>query len=313
MGLGQALTVSGVAAAMVAACLALAVWIQSRKPSIRWRVDADHPLLPDHRLSLDLERLEAVRPFLEAGFYSGKYSSRALDPSVVVLRLRNSGRRPVQKHEWVTPLTFTFPDREVITARIEPAHRRNLSADLYLNLLAGSRVFIRKEILSPNDEVRLVVLLSGRGHGIQADGRLERGRLVQDRLEPLRPRFRLLFAAAEAALVCLAIGLPAAPAFFGKPVQLVHVSGTWGWPVVVALLSLLLGVVGFAVGGALPMVRVARPQATAWSALGRGYLDALAVPWQRLPPPTPTEESAQSDFTSDLLALLTMLGAEDAR
>lgn len=299
----QALIASSAAAAVVAAVLALRVWLEFRTSYIRWRIDADYALMP-HGPE------EFTHPYLIEGFGRGHAYRVASNPSVVVIRLRNS---PVKSHHLKDGLVFTFPGREVIAAKVDAALRHLPATALDWDPSGGGReVVIREEFLSASNEFRLVVLLSGSGQGAEARGWLVGGRVVQERPEPFRPRRRLAFAATEAVLLCLAVGLPLASAlaFSGRSF---HLSGSWGWPVFVALMSLLLGVAGFAVGRALPRnySLPPPPPASGWRALGRGYLDAVTLPWLRPPPSAPTPESAEPDLAAELRAVLTRLGADD--
>ena len=67
---------------------------------------------------------------------------------------------------------------------------------------------------------------------------------------------RLLTVAVTFFVIGLVIGLPIA--FLWRPARSIHVSASWGWPAFIAVLSLLLGAVGFAVGRALPSAGVRR-------------------------------------------------------
>jgi hypothetical protein len=101
----------------------------------------------------------------------------------------------------------------------------------------------------------------------------------------------------------------------------VRVSGSWGWPVFVGVLSLLLGAVGYLAGRNLPRAgsrprgasRNAdseRPPAGSWRSLGRGYLDALAFPFPHREPSS-AWLATERDLATDLRQLLAQLGADD--
>jgi hypothetical protein len=196
------LSASAFIAAVIAAGIVLRVMAWAR---VGWRVDVDQPPPSDGPAVRRDGRRMRRRVSIE-------YPRLVDDRSLVVLRLRNSGLRRVRGQDWMG-LSFTFPGRKVITAETEPASAKDLVQAGPQQ--GGSQLVISTMSLRPRDKpVRLVVLLSGSGRGVEARGALLDGEIVQERWDSLRSRHRLAFAASEALLLFLAAGVVVTWAFF---------------------------------------------------------------------------------------------------
>jgi hypothetical protein len=185
---------SGLAAAVLAVWLVLRLRPRSRTLAIGWRVDTDQPLRSDDPAA---PGDTGWMTFTLGGDLIGSYHARVDDPSVVILRLRNAGRRPIRDDDWGARLAFTFPGRGVVAAEVVETTTARAAADRGFDFdvdqvpTGGSRLVLRAVRLDPKDKaVMLAVLLSGRGHGIQASGLLRGGRIIQER--PGHLRLRLL-------------------------------------------------------------------------------------------------------------------------
>jgi hypothetical protein len=188
------LSASGLAAAGFAVWLALRLRTRAGMLAVGWRVDADQPLWPDDPGAL---RGTGRTDFTLGGDLLGSYDSLVDDPSVVVLRLRNAGRRPIRNDDWGARLAFTFPGRAVVAAEVAETEEARVTArhlvDFHFDQVppGGSKLVIWPVSLDPRDKaVTLAVLLSGRGYGIQASGLLRNGTIVKER--PRRLRLRVL-------------------------------------------------------------------------------------------------------------------------
>jgi hypothetical protein len=159
-------------------------WAGSQPPAVGWRVEADRPRPRDW----DMPQDEGWTTLTLSGDLIGGYSAEVDDPSVVVLRVRNAGRRKIRDDDWEERLAFTFPGRKVIAVETIATTTGPGPAERFLDLnieqlpLGGSRLVIREVLLDPKDKaVRVAVLLSGPGRGIEASGLLRGGRIVQER------------------------------------------------------------------------------------------------------------------------------------
>jgi hypothetical protein len=185
----QALLGASGLAAVLAVWLVLRLRRGSRTLTVGWRVDADQALRPDRAAA---PRDSDWMTFTLGSDLIGSYHSLVDDPSVVILRLRNAGRRPIRDDDWGARLAFTFPGRvvaaaEVVETKTAPAAGHQFAFDVDQVPTGGSKLVMKAVRLDPKDEaVRLAVLLSGRGHGVQASGLLRRGRIVQERPGHLR-------------------------------------------------------------------------------------------------------------------------------
>ncbi len=183
---------SGLAGAVLAAWPVFRLRPGSRTLTVGGRVFADLALRP---LQPAAPRETDWMTFTLGGNLIGSYHDLVDDPSVVILRLRNAGRRPIRDEDWGARLAFTFPGRvvaaaEVIETKTAPAAGHPFDFDIDQVPTGGSKLVLRTVCLNPKDKaVRLAVLLSGQGHGIQASGLLRRGRIVQERPGHLRLRF----------------------------------------------------------------------------------------------------------------------------
>ncbi|MFD0743654.1 PstS family phosphate ABC transporter substrate-binding protein [Phytohabitans flavus] len=148
-------------------------------------------------------------------------------PSMVSLRIKNSGVLDIAESDYELPVTVPFPDRNVIRAEIAEARSQDRADDQWRDMLAGHPGFKvrRHEVvlppvhLNPRDRFKLVVLLSGESTGEELDcrGRIKGGRIIGDthprRITRTRvlAGFALLFAGALAVVLAVQPGLVPLP------------------------------------------------------------------------------------------------------
>jgi ABC-type phosphate transport system substrate-binding protein len=106
-------------------------------------------------------------------------------PSLVLLRVRNTGFSGVRRAGIRRPLTFTFPGRTVVEyvvtdchgitpEEIQPPGESELS-------VVDNRIILPRFPMRTRASFKLLVLLSGPGNGVLGKGRLRRGRVVHER------------------------------------------------------------------------------------------------------------------------------------
>jgi phosphate transport system substrate-binding protein len=109
------------------------------------------------------------------------------DPSLVLLRVRNSGFTTIREADFRRPITFTFPDREVKEFSVTDC--RGVTREMIQppGGLAASvidnRIYLPKFPMKRRASFRLLVLLSGTGREVYGKGRIRRGRVVRESLQ----------------------------------------------------------------------------------------------------------------------------------
>jgi hypothetical protein len=173
----------GLVPALVAAIGAVAVvWLAfavSGWRRITWREHMDAPV---SLLPRQARRGE--------GWAEGRVLTRqheeVTNPSLVLLRVRNSGFATVREADIRRPISFTFPGREVkefsvtdcrkVTRQmIQPPGMRDAS-------IVDNRIYLPRFPLKRRASFKLLVLLSGTDRGVFGKGRLRRGSVVRESL-----------------------------------------------------------------------------------------------------------------------------------
>ena len=191
---------------VIAAVVAvLAVWIGislSRWRRITWREHMDAPV--------SLVPKGARRGGTGTAWKVFARHQEVADPSLVLLRVKNSGFTSVSEADIRRPITFTFPGREVREFTVTDC--RGVASE---NIKAPSAVVTENRILLPRFAMRrrasfkLLVLLSGTGGGVHGKGYIRRGRIVRE----TRGRGRLARNAAFGGALALLLGLQAGVTF----------------------------------------------------------------------------------------------------
>lgn len=112
------------------------------------------------------------------------------DPSLVLIRVSNSGRIDIVKDDFEAEIQFNFGSRQVESVEVfeaKPAAlNRILQPDPNTNpnqvglTSGGSRISLPKFALNRGDRFKLLVLLSGKGNTVEGDAQLESGNFVED-------------------------------------------------------------------------------------------------------------------------------------
>jgi phosphate transport system substrate-binding protein len=109
------------------------------------------------------------------------------DPSLVLLRVRNSGFTTVREADIRRPITFTFPGREVKEFTVTEC--RGVRPEMIQPPGASAASVVENRIYLPRFSMRrrasfkLLVLLSGVDRGVFGKGRIRRGNVVRESLQ----------------------------------------------------------------------------------------------------------------------------------
>ena len=131
------------------------------------------------------------------------------EPSLVLLRVRNSGFAVISKAAIRRPLMFTFPGREVQEFTVTDC--RGVARELIqppgesVAAITGNRIVLPKIPMKRRASFKLLVLLSGPGRSVIGRGRIRRGKVVRESLV----RSPLVRNAAFGAVLALLVGIQA--------------------------------------------------------------------------------------------------------
>lgn len=127
-------------------------------------------------------------------------------PSLVLLRVRNSGLAGISDAGVRRPITFTFPGRNVIEYAVTDC-RGGITWDMIApsggtaGSVVGNRIILPSFPMQRRAGFRLLVLLTGDGHGVLGKGRVRGGRVIHETRRS-SPRVRnIVFGTALALLV----------------------------------------------------------------------------------------------------------------
>jgi hypothetical protein len=129
--------------------------------------------------------------------YHGPYTADLRPGRLVLLGIRNPGLIPVRSTDFITPLTFTFPGQQILSAQISPgpAARSALPPAIRLPAantlepgpgdLDSARIQLTGDfLLRPKDGYAVTLLLSGtpaaHSRPIQQEGALADGKIITD-------------------------------------------------------------------------------------------------------------------------------------
>jgi hypothetical protein len=170
-----------VPALIVAICVVAGVWLAAALSGwrrITWREHMDAPV---SLLPRQARRGE--------GWAEGRVLTRQQEevakPSLVLLRVRNSGFTTVREADIRRQISFTFPGRQVkefavtdcrkVTRQlIQPPGWQHTS-------IVENRIYLPRFPMKRRASFKLLVLLSGTDRGIVGKGRLRRGSVVRRR------------------------------------------------------------------------------------------------------------------------------------
>ena len=157
-----------------------AVWLVVSVPrwrQISWRDQTDTPInfLPKEA------RLDGT---WAAAWTVMVHHREVVLPSLVQLRVRNSGLSAISRTRLRRPVTFTFPGREVV--EIAVVDLRGVSRDeislpgMTAATITGNRILLPRFRMPRGASFKLLVLLSGPGRGVHGKGRFRGGRVVHE-------------------------------------------------------------------------------------------------------------------------------------
>lgn len=144
--------------AFLALLFSISTWIirrRSHRKLINYRLHHDVPI----EAHPDMEGMAELAVRLEG--------NDVANASMALLRVQNSGHAVITKADFVTPLSFEFPGRTVIAAKISEPEPSGLLREIANDpvsgrvTFSGSRVELPPMHLNRNDRFRLLVLLSG--------------------------------------------------------------------------------------------------------------------------------------------------------
>jgi ABC-type phosphate transport system substrate-binding protein len=137
-------------------------------------------------------------------------------PSLVLLRIRNSGFRNIRRADMRAPLTFTFPGRavkEFTVTDCRKVSRQEIQPHGGSLAETDAAIALPRFALKRRAGFKLLVLLSGAGRGVVVDGWLEHGSVLPE--SPLRSAVTRNIAFASVLL--LLIGVQAGITFSQSP------------------------------------------------------------------------------------------------
>jgi phosphate transport system substrate-binding protein len=161
-------------------------WLVLSVPRLRqvsWRDQVDTPL--------DLLPKEARLSGAWAGWRVLVNQREVAQPSLVLLRVRNSGLSAIRVTGIRRPVTFTFPGRDVVEYAVTEC-RGGITWDMVAppfgapvsghaaGTVVGNRIILPRFPMARRSGFKLLVLLTGDGHGVIGKGRLRGGQVVHE-------------------------------------------------------------------------------------------------------------------------------------
>lgn len=142
-------------------------------------------------------------------------------PSMVLLRIRNSGLGTIRRADVRQPLTFTFPGREVKEFTVTDCHgvsRQEIQPPGEMLPPVEDTISLPRFPMRRKSGFKLLVLLSGAGRGIGVNGRLRRGSVLHESRSPGPLTQNIVFGSVLLLLVGIQAGItfsqsPALPSY----------------------------------------------------------------------------------------------------
>lgn len=132
------------------------------------------------------------------------YHEEVAEPSLVLLRVRNSGLRTIGEADIRRPITITFPGRQVREVTVTDCHgvTREMIAPLGQSdgHVIDNRITLPRFPLRHHASFNLLILLSGTDRGVHVKARIRRGRMVRESRGRGRVARNLMFGTALALL-----------------------------------------------------------------------------------------------------------------
>jgi len=206
---------------VVAVIVVAAVWLSAsifRWRRITWRDHMDTQITSDPRDARDSGPWAIWKTFTQ--------HDTVTQPSLVLVRIRNSGFRSVSPADMKRPLTFTFPGRVVKEFTVTDCRgvtRQMIQppGDLSSPPAAENRIALPRFPMKRKAGFKLLVLLSGAGRGIVVKGQLRRGSVIHES----RVRGPLAMNVAFGCVLLLLVGVQAGFTFGQSPSQPSYCAG----------------------------------------------------------------------------------------
>jgi phosphate transport system substrate-binding protein len=203
-----------VPALIAAICVVAGVWLAAAMSGwrrITWRehMDASVGLLP--------RQARRGEGWAE-GRVLTRHQEEVANPSLVLLRVRNSGFTTVREADIRRQISFTFPGRQVKEFAVTDC--RKVTREMIQppgwqdTSIVDNRIYLPRFPMKRRASFKLLVLLSGTDRGILGKGRLRRGSVVRESLRrgPLARNIAL------GAVLTLLVGVQAGISFGQPPV-----------------------------------------------------------------------------------------------
>ncbi|HEY6495209.1 MAG TPA: substrate-binding domain-containing protein [Trebonia sp.] len=194
-----------VAAIVVAVIVIAAIWtavVISRWRRITWRDQMDAKLGAMPREGRDSGHWAVWKVLTR--------HEEVAHPSMVLLRIRNSGLGSIRRGDVRQPLTFTFPGRAVKEFTVTDCHgvnRQEIQPPGELPLPVEDTISLPPFPMKRRAGFKLLVLLSGPGGSIVVGGRLRRGRVRPESRGPGRLTQNLAFGSVLLVLLGVQAGI----------------------------------------------------------------------------------------------------------
>ncbi|MDQ1292297.1 MAG: phosphate transport system substrate-binding protein [Actinomycetota bacterium] len=162
------------------------LWLSRKRLSYRVQLDSPVSLSPQHVGDLVRVRLEDRGQEIQ-------------DPSLVLLRVENTGSQHVEALDFESRLRFSFGDRQVVRVDIpesdpepEDIAQRFVDSGGHADhagvLVSGNEIVVPRISLNKGNYFKLLVILSGEATGVRAKGFLRGGKIVKGPQHSGRPR-----------------------------------------------------------------------------------------------------------------------------
>lgn len=131
------------------------------------------------------------------------YQEEVAHPSLVLLRVRNSGFTTVTEADIRRPITFTFPGREVKGFAVTECRgvTREMIQPPGESSVIGNRICLPRFPMKRRASFKLLVLLSGTDRGVYGKGRIRRSKIVHESFRRSPLARNIVFGAVVALLV----------------------------------------------------------------------------------------------------------------
>jgi len=120
--------------------------------------------------------------------------------SLVILDIECSGTDIPEPEDWINPLSFRFPGRQVIHFKVRDSDDIRDLVQPGPEALQGPTIELPKIRLNHKDRFKLLVLLTGSGEGVSTTGRLQGGQIKERGLRSRQTRNIAAFATVVAVL-----------------------------------------------------------------------------------------------------------------